>query len=103
MNPRLAVNLLSDRLAALPLAIVYVTDRCNSKCVTCDFWRYGQTNLPVERARWLAKEFRKMGTEVVLLTGGEALLHPHWDEVAECFRAEGQRLWLLTAGLSLKK
>lgn len=103
MNPRLAVNLLSDRIAALPLAIVYVTDRCNSKCATCDFWRYGQTNLPVERARSLAGEFRRMGTQVVLLTGGEALLHPHWDEVAAAFRAEGQRLWLLTAGLSLKK
>ena len=103
VNPRLAVNLTTDRLAALPLAIVYVTDRCNSKCVTCDFWRYGQTNLPVERARQLAKEFRRMGTQVVLLTGGEALLHPRWHDVASSFRAQGQRLWLLTAGLSLKK
>lgn len=103
MDARLAVNFLSDRLAALPLAIVYVTDRCNSRCVTCDFWRYGQTNLPVERARWLAKEFRQMGTQAVLLTGGEALLHPQWDEVAASFRAEGLRLWLLTAGLSLQK
>jgi MoaA/NifB/PqqE/SkfB family radical SAM enzyme len=103
VNPRLAVNLLGDRIAALPLAIVYVTDRCNSKCVTCDFWRYGQTNLPVERARWLAREFRGLGTQVVLLSGGEALLHPHWDEVAAAFQQQGQRLWLLTAGLSLKK
>jgi MoaA/NifB/PqqE/SkfB family radical SAM enzyme len=103
MNLGLAANLLTDRLAALPLAIVYVTDRCNSRCVTCDFWRHGQTNLPVERARRLAAELRGMGTQAVLLTGGEALLHPHWDEVAEAFRAESLRLWLLTAGLSLNK
>jgi MoaA/NifB/PqqE/SkfB family radical SAM enzyme len=103
IEPRLAVNLLTDRLAALPLAIVYVTDRCNSRCVTCDYWRYGQTNLPVARAAPLAQELRQMGTRVVLLSGGEPLLHPHWAEIAETLRGAGLCLWLLTAGLSLAR
>lgn len=103
MDARLAVNLLSDRLAALPLAIVYVTDRCNSRCVTCDYWRYGQTNLPLAQAERLARELPALGTQVVLLSGGEPLLHPHWAEIAATLRGAGLRLWLLTAGLSLAR
>jgi MoaA/NifB/PqqE/SkfB family radical SAM enzyme len=103
MQPRLAINLAGDRLAALPLAIVYVTDRCNSRCITCDYWQFGQTNLPVAEARRLAPELRALGTQVVLLSGGEPLLHPHWDEVATALRQAGLRLWLLTAGLSLAR
>ena len=103
MQPRLALNLAGDRLAALPLAILYVTDRCNSRCITCDYWQYGQTNLPIAQARRLAPELRALGTRVVLLSGGEPLLHPHWDEVAGALRDAGLRLWLLTAGLSLAR
>lgn len=102
-QPRAAINFLSDRLAALPLAIVYVTDRCNSRCITCDYWQFGQTNLPLAAARRLVPELQALGTQVVLLSGGEPLLHPHWAETAEVFRAGGLRLWLLTAGLSLAK
>jgi MoaA/NifB/PqqE/SkfB family radical SAM enzyme len=103
MQPRMALNLAGDRLAALPLAILYVTDRCNSRCITCDYWQFGQTNLPLAQAGRLAPELRALGTQVVLLSGGEPLLHPHWDEVAETLRQAGLRLWLLTAGLSLAK
>lgn len=103
MDIRLGLNLLTDRVAALPLAIVYVTDRCNSKCVTCDYWKYGQTNFSVERAQRLAPELKNLGVQVVLLSGGEPLLHPRWAEVAAPWRAADLRLWLLTAGLSLQK
>lgn len=104
MDVRLALNLFTDRLAALPLAIVYLTDRCNSRCVTCDYWKYGQTNLPMERAQALAPQLKALGTQAILLSGGEPLLHPQWAEVAERLRAgSGARLWLLTAGLSLHK
>jgi len=103
MKPRLALNFLPDRLAALPLAILYLTDRCNSRCVTCDYWRYGQTNLPMEAARRLAPQLKDLGAQVVLLSGGEPLLHPYWAEVARALRTAVPRLWLLTAGLSLQK
>jgi Fe-coproporphyrin III synthase len=103
MDARLALNLITDRVAALPLAIVYVTDRCNSKCVTCDYWKYGQTNFPVERAQRLAPELKNLGVQVVLLSGGEPLLHPRWADVAAPWRSADLRLWLLTSGLSLHK
>ncbi|HLB46970.1 MAG TPA: hypothetical protein VJL59_08075 [Anaerolineales bacterium] len=56
-------NLLGDRLHALPLAIVYLTDRCNSRCVMCDYRQFGQTNLSPDRARGLAAEFDRRDIE----------------------------------------
>jgi MoaA/NifB/PqqE/SkfB family radical SAM enzyme len=42
-------------------------------------------------------------TEVVLLSGGEAMQHPQWPEIAYRFREAGSQVWLLTNGLLLKK
>ncbi len=96
-------NLLGDRLHSLPLGIVYLTDKCNSKCVTCDYWRYGQTFLSEDRARAVAAEFDRLDTRTVLLSGGEPLLHPQWAERARALAGGRRKLWLLTAGLALTK
>ena len=103
MSLRSLLNLTGDRLYDLPLVIVYVTERCNSRCVTCDFWRHGEAEISLESARRLATELRALGTRAVLLTGGEVLVHPRWDEVTEIFREAGMRIWLLTAGLALRQ
>ena len=103
MSLRSVLNLTGDRLYDLPLAIVYVTERCNSRCVTCDFWRHGEAEISLERARRLATELRALGTRAVLLTGGEVLVHPRWDEVTETFREAGMRIWLLSAGLAIRQ
>ena len=100
---RAALNLLGDRIHALPLAIVYVTDRCNSRCVMCDYWRFGQTFLSTERAKALAIDFDQLETRWVLLSGGEPLMHPQWAEIAKILSGRKRQLWLLTAGLALKK
>jgi Fe-coproporphyrin III synthase len=100
---RIAQNLFSDRIAALPLAIVYITDRCNSKCITCDYWRYGQTNMAQPVAERLAAELRALGTHMVLVSGGEPLLHPHWHDLVSIFRAYGQEIVMLTSGILLPK
>jgi len=100
---RATMNLLGDRIHALPLAIVYVTDRCNSRCVMCDYWRFGQTFLSTERAKALAFDFDQLETRWVLLSGGEPLLHPQWSEIAKILSGGKRQIWLLTAGLALKK
>src|SRR5262245_26039497 len=103
LQPRPLLNLIGDRIHALPLAIVYVTDRCNSRCVMCDYWKYGQTFLTREHASELAQEFDRLQTRWVLLSGGEPLLHPQWDEIARVLAGNHRQLWLLTAGLALRK
>jgi MoaA/NifB/PqqE/SkfB family radical SAM enzyme len=46
---------------------------------------------------------RALGTRAVLVSGGEPLIHPQWEEIARLLRDEGLQLWLLTSGLSLAK
>ena len=31
----------SGALDALPLVTLYLSERCNSRCATCDYWRHG--------------------------------------------------------------
>jgi MoaA/NifB/PqqE/SkfB family radical SAM enzyme len=90
-------------LRRLPLVTLYLTDRCNSRCITCDYWRTGRDNMSLEQVEALLPHFESMGTQSVLLSGGEPLLHPQWREIAALLRARGLRSWLLSSGLSLAK
>jgi Fe-coproporphyrin III synthase len=74
-------------LEQLPLLTLYLSERCNSRCVTCDYWRFGSTDMSLATVARLLPQLRRLGTESVLLSGGDA----------------GLKLWLLTSGLSLAK
>lgn len=90
-------------LERLPLVTLYLTERCNSRCVTCDYWRHGRRDLDLDSVKRLLPDLKHLRTEVALLSGGEPLLNPQWRPIAETLRASGLRLWLLTSGLSLAK
>jgi MoaA/NifB/PqqE/SkfB family radical SAM enzyme len=93
----------SSRLQRLPLLILYLSERCNSRCVSCDYWRHGRVDLTFETLAGLLPSLRKLETQVVLLSGGEPLLNPEWEKIARLLRDHGLKLWLLTSGLSLAK
>jgi Fe-coproporphyrin III synthase len=90
-------------LERLPLVTLYLTERCNSRCVTCDYWRNGRADMTVERLQGLLPSLRRLHTRVALLSGGEPLLNPEWAEMAHLLRDNGQKAWLLTSGLALAK
>ena len=92
-----------EPLRRLPLVTLYVTERCNSRCVTCDYWRHGRDDMNLEAVTRLLPSLKQLRTQVVLLSGGEPLLHPEWTAIAEMLRANGLKVWLLTSGLSLAK
>ena len=97
------LNLVGDRLRTLPIVILYLTDGCNSRCVTCDIWRNPRLNMRRELVESIAGDFRTLGVRWAVLSGGEAMQHPHWPEIAGRLRAEGARVLLLTNGLLLRK
>src|SRR5215510_3683253 len=97
------LNLVSDRLYTLPLVVLYLTDGCNSKCVTCDIWRNPRRKMKMELVEEIASAFQELQVRAVLLSGGEAMQHPKWPEIAQRFRAEGAHVMLLTNGLLLRK
>jgi Fe-coproporphyrin III synthase len=87
----------------LPLVTLYVTERCNSRCVTCDYWRHGRIDIDLASVRRLLPRLRQLETRLVVLSGGEPLLHPEWPAIAQLLRSEGLEVWLLTSGLALAK
>lgn len=103
MKPKHLLNLVSDRLYTLPLVVLYLTDGCNSRCVTCDIWRNPRRNMKMELVEEIASTFQELQVRWVLLSGGEAMQHPQWPQIAQCFRDEGTFVMLLTNGLLLRK
>src|SRR5579872_5209037 len=58
-------------LRRLPLITLYLTDRCNSRCVTCDYWRHGRADMNLESVTQLLPSLVQLQTRVVLISGGE--------------------------------
>ena len=92
-----------SHLHRLPLATLYLTERCNSRCVTCDYWRHGRVDMNLDAVTRLLPSLERLRTQVVLLSGGEPLLNPEWTSIAAVLRQRGIKVWLLTSGLSLAK
>jgi MoaA/NifB/PqqE/SkfB family radical SAM enzyme len=90
-------------LRRLPLVTLYLTERCNSRCVSCDYWRHGRADISLDSVNALLPGLTALGTRAVLISGGEPLVHPEWAEIAQALRASGLKLWLLTSGLALAK
>jgi len=90
-------------LRQLPLVTLYLSERCNSRCITCDYWRHGVSDMSLGAVRRLLPDLARLHTQVALISGGEPLLNPEWRQIAELLRGQGLHLWLLTSGLSLAK
>lgn len=102
-NIRYLPNLMQNKLRSLPLVVLYLTDGCNSRCAMCDIWRAPRRNMEMGLVDNIVRDATKLGTQLVLLSGGEAMQHPEWPAIAAKFRAAGIKVWLLTNGLLLKK
>ena len=87
----------------LPLVTLYITERCNSRCVTCDYWRHGRDDMDLAAVTSLLPSLARLSTQMVLLSGGEPLLNPEWQAIAQTLRSNGLKVWLLTSGLALAK
>ncbi len=103
MSIRHLLNLTSDHLRSLPILIVYLTDGCNSRCVTCDIWRSPRRNMNAALIDTLVDQIKPLGVRWVVLSGGEAMQHPEWAQAARRMRAQGAHVFLLTNGLLLRK
>jgi len=95
---------MANRTFVLPLLIFYPTGRCNSRCLSCDWWKQsGADDLTLDEIRDVAAALPALGTRVVAFSGGEPLLRPEVFDAAEIFRARGMTLHLLTSGVLLER
>ena len=75
-------------LRQLPLLTLYLTDRCNSRCITCDHWRHGRTD-----GRFELSQFFGPFPDPVAIEGGEFrewafFLAPGWRRYNQASLAE---------------
>jgi MoaA/NifB/PqqE/SkfB family radical SAM enzyme len=94
----------TNRTFVLPLLIFYPTGRCNSRCVSCDWWKQsGADDLTLDEIAVVAAALPALGTRVIVFSGGEPLLRPEVFDAARLFRGQGMRLHLLTSGVLLER
>ena len=94
----------TNRTFVLPLLVFYPTGRCNSRCVSCDWWKQtGADDLTLPEIEQIAEALPSLGTRVVVFSGGEPLLRPDVFDVAHIFRVQGMALHLLTSGVLLER
>lgn len=93
-----------DPITELPILILFPHSRCNCRCLMCDIWRATtKDELAVgEIAGWLG-EWRVLGVERVVLSGGEPLLHSHRRELCGLLAEAGIKITLLSTGLLLRR
>ncbi len=80
---------------------VQITWRCNLACAHCYLGPARGVDLPVDTFAALVREFEAMGGLRLLISGGEPLMHPQWDQINAALAALPVRRVLLSNGLLL--
>lgn len=89
----------------IPLTVhLELTYRCNARCTHC-FQDRGAAPRELSAAEWMAvvDRARELGALMLNLSGGEALLSPHFWTVAEHARRTGMALRVLSNGILLTR
>jgi MoaA/NifB/PqqE/SkfB family radical SAM enzyme len=84
-------------------AKVKVTNNCNSRCITCDYWQHKFTNeLTLDEIRAVLRDLRSLGVAEVMFTGGEPTIRPELPDCVRAAREVGfEGIGLTTNGLSI--
>jgi MoaA/NifB/PqqE/SkfB family radical SAM enzyme len=94
----------TNRTFVLPVVVFFPTSRCNSRCVSCDWWKCsGAGDLSLEEIETVADALPALGTRMVLFSGGEPLLRPEVFDAAAMFRENHITLHLHTSGVLLDR
>lgn len=98
-------TLRTNRISTLPIVILMPHSACNCRCVMCDIWKDNQNlkQLSEDDVKDLLQSLKKLGTQQVLMSGGEALLHQRFFSFCEILQNAGIGITLLSTGLALKK
>jgi len=71
----------------------------------CDIWKGNNNVKQLEEADIdkMLESMRKLSTKVVVMSGGEALMHPNFFRLCEIIKSLNIKITLLSTGLLLKK
>lgn len=95
----------THRITAMPIVILMPHSACNCRCVMCDIWK-GNSNLQQlteADIQGLLASFKKLDVKNVVMSGGEALLNPHFFSFCKILNELKIKVTLLSTGLTIKK
>ncbi|MGF7081294.1 radical SAM protein [Mucilaginibacter sp. UYCu711] len=98
-------TLQTHRISALPVVILMPHSACNCRCVMCDIWKDNKNLKQLTEADItdLLSSLKKLGTQQVVMSGGEALLNANFFKLCEILKKQNIKVSLLTTGLSIKQ
>ena len=71
------------KVKKLMSANIILTSACNSRCVSCDYWKIPSEYLDVKDAFKFFDYISEYGNESIVITGGEPTLHPSFSEIVK--------------------
>jgi Fe-coproporphyrin III synthase len=98
-------TLQTHRIGTLPIAILMPHSACNCRCAMCDIWKDNANLKQLTEAdiQGLLSTFKALGTKLVVMSGGEALLNKNFFRFCEILQQRGMKVSLLSTGLLLHK
>jgi MoaA/NifB/PqqE/SkfB family radical SAM enzyme len=98
-------SLQTHKISALPIVILMPHSACNCRCVMCDIWKDNKNlkQLTENDIKALLVSLKKLDTQQVVMSGGEALLNPNFFRFCEILQKQNIKVSLLSTGLTLKK
>ena len=98
-------TLYSDKISVLPILILMPHSACNCRCIMCDIWKGNKNLKQLELAdiEKLVLSIRKLGTQQVVMSGGEALLNKNFFSLCKLLKAEGLYITLLSTGMTVEQ
>ena len=97
------LNTVTTRSYALPIVILYVTEGCNLRCVTCSYRDRLANELSLDEIAKLAESLHGCGLKRIVFSGGEPLLRRDFPQICDVFRRYGVKQSLLTNGVLLDR
>ncbi len=85
-------------LSAPATVDVFITSRCNLKCVHCFSATNAAVDMSLENLHSIFDQLEKMGVLEVRINGGEPLLHPSIDKILQMLEPKRFRKVILTNG-----
>ena len=98
-------TLRTHKISAMPIVILMPHSACNCRCVMCDIWKDNKNikQLTPDDVSQLMASLKKLDTQRVLMSGGEALLNKNFFTLCRIIKSAGIKITLLTTGLSIKQ
>ncbi len=98
-------SLKSHKIYSLPIVILMPHSRCNCRCVMCDIWKGNNDVKQINEAdvEKLLASLKKFNTKSVVMSGGEALMHPNFFKLCEILKGNNISITILSTGILLQK